>query len=225
MLPIRDTLPRRGYPFIVWAIIIVNGMVFMFEASLPQDALKRLISLYGIVPARYLHPYEASGPAYYTSFLSTMFLHGGALHILSNMWFLHIFGDNVEDRMGHIKFLVFYLLCGISASITYIAFDFHSTIPSIGASGAIAGVLGAYFIMFPNARILTLVPTFIPYFVELPAFIFLGLWFVIQLYLGAFSLASPQAVGGIAWWAHIGGFVAGIVLLPFFRKDRRRYHP
>jgi membrane associated rhomboid family serine protease len=152
-----------------------------------------------------------------------MFLHGGWFHIIGNMWFLYIFGRTVENSMGHIRFMIFYFLAGILANITYFLIDIHSKIPEFGASGAIAGVMGAYILMFPRARILTLIFIFFfPWFVELPALVFIGYWFLIQLVAGTLTLASPISQGGTAWWAHVGGFVSGMVMLPLFRRPSRR---
>lgn len=150
-----------------------------------------------------------------------MFLHGGWFHLIGNMWFLYLFGDNVEDAMGHLRYLMFYLLCGLGATAAHIAVNLNSPLPAIGASGAISGVIGAYLLMFPKARILTLVTLlFFVDIVALPALVFIGLWFLFQFWSGLFSLAVPH-VGGVAWWAHIGGFVAGFVLMPFFRERQR----
>ena len=154
-----------------------------------------------------------------------MFLHGGWLHFLGNMWFLKIFGSKVEDRMGHGRFLVFYLIVGVLASMFYIYSSPRSSMPVIGASGAIAGVMGAYYALFPRARILTFIPIFIiPWFIELPAVFFLGWWFLLQLFSGTVARVLPTAGGGVAWWAHIGGFIVGILLVPFFRKNSRAYY-
>jgi len=153
-----------------------------------------------------------------------MFLHGGWLHLIGNMWFLWIFGDNVEDYLGHVRFLLFYLLCGLAASVAHLAFNLHSTIPTLGASGAIAGVLGAYLLLFPGARILTLVPVFFVWLMELPAYVILIYWFVLQLLQGTASLAQTAAGGGVAWWAHVGGFVAGLALVKIVASRRRRYY-
>lgn len=235
MIPIRDTIPHRRFPFSMWLIIVLNGIIFFFELSLPEEGLRRLTYLFGVVPERYFQPEWVINQGFlanYFPFLTSMFLHGGWFHIIGNMWFLYLFGDNVEDCMGHIRFLIFYLLSGIAASLIFVYFDPHSKFPVIGASGAIAGVMGAYFIMFPRSRILTLIPVlFLPYFIELPAVIFLGLWFLLQLFSGTFALVAPEAGGGIAWWAHIGGFIVGILLLPIFRKKAygrcypdERYH-
>ena len=153
-----------------------------------------------------------------------MFLHAGWLHIVGNMWFLHLFGSTVEDRMGHVRFLFFYLLSGLAANLVFFMVDPHSTIPEFGASGAIAGVMGAYIVMFPKAQILTLIPIlFIPFFVHLPAFLYLGIWFLIQVFSGTLSFASHGTGGGVAWWAHIGGFATGVALLPFFRNRKLSY--
>ena len=216
MLPIRDTISSKNYPIVNNTIIGINVVLFLFEMSQGAD-LNRFVYIYGLVPARYSMPQIAS---YFTtgqqllSWLSFMFLHGGFWHLLGNMWSLYIFGDNVEDRLGPFRYFVFYLLCGITSGLSHLLFNFHSNIPTIGASGAIAGVMGAYLILHPNSKILTLIPIiFIPWFVEVPAFFFLGLWFVLQFLNAA---GSHGNIGGIAWWAHIGGFVFGIVLLKIF---------
>ncbi len=216
MIPIRDTIRSQTYPIVNIVLIAINVAVFLIELSQGQ-ALDKFIFVYGLVPARYSVPQFSS---YFTvsqqviAFLSFMFLHGGFLHLLGNMWSLYIFGDNVEDRLGHFRYLVFYLLCGLASGISHLALNWHSEIPTIGASGAIAGVMGAYFILYPKAKVLTLVPIFFfIQFVELPAFLFLGIWFLLQ-FLSAAG-ASAQA-GGIAWWAHIGGFIFGIIFLKLF---------
>ncbi|RKY83399.1 rhomboid family intramembrane serine protease [candidate division KSB1 bacterium] len=227
MFPIQDTVPRRETPFTTWIIILVNGIVFLFELSLPETSLKTFLYHFGIVPARYSHPEWALQLGLplddYWPFLTSMFLHGSWLHFVGNMWCLWLFGDNVEDRMGHIRYLFFYLLCGLVAGLIHFVFNQSSTVPTIGASGAIAGIMGAYFVMFPTARVITLVPIFfLPYFIEIPAVFYLGIWFLTQITSGLFSLIA-SASGGIAWWAHIGGFVCGIILLPVFRKRPQRY--
>lgn len=222
MFPVKDTVPNRSFPAATWLLIALNGIVFYFETTLPQDLLEQFIRLFGVVPAEYYRPYyRTHGLPFidYLSFLTTMFLHGGWLHFLGNMWFLRIFGSKVEDCMGHDRFLAFYLISGIFASMFYIYFSPGSAMPVIGASGAIAGVMGAYYVMFPRAKILTIIPIFIfPWFVELPAFIFLGWWFLLQLFSGTVTPVLPVTGGGVAWWGHIGGFIAGIILVPFFRK-------
>jgi membrane associated rhomboid family serine protease len=218
MIPIRDTIQSKNYP-VVNTIIIATNVLFYLVQIAQGDGLNRFIVTYGLVPARYSVPELAS---YFTpgqqvvSFFSFMFLHGGFWHLLGNMWSLYIFGDNVEDRLGSIRYLAFYLLCGLASGLFHLFINWHSQIPTIGASGAIAGVMGAYFLLYPKSRILTLIPIFfIPYFVELPAFFFIGIWFVLQFISAAGSSAQ---MGGVAWWAHIGGFVFGIIFLKMFLK-------
>jgi len=213
MIPIRDTIPSRTYPVVTHTLIGVNVVLFLVETAQGQN-LNLFIYTYGLVPARYAVPRIA---AYFSihqqllSLLSFMFLHGGFLHLLGNMWSLYIFGDNVEDRLGPVRYLLFYLLCGICSGLVHLLFNLHSNIPTIGASGAIAGVMGAYFILHPHSKILTLIPIFfIPYFIEIPAFIFLGIWFVLQFLQG---MGTHADMSGIAWWAHIGGFIFGILFL------------
>jgi len=210
MIPIRDTAPTQNYPVVNSCIIGINVVLYLVQTA-QGPGLDRFIYLYGLVPARYSIPHVTH---YFTpsqqvfSLVSFMFLHGGFWHLLGNMWSLYIFGDNVENRLGHLRYLLFYLLCGWLSGLTHLFFNFHSTIPTIGASGAIAGVMGAYFILHPNAKILTLIPIiFIPWFIEIPAFIFLGFWFVMQF----INATAGGGAGGIAWWAHIGGFVFGVI--------------
>lgn len=216
MIPIRDTIPSKSYPIVNHVIIGINVVLYLVEMSQGAN-LERFIYIYGLVPARYSVPQFS---AYFTpaqqvlSVFSFMFLHGGFWHLLGNMWSLYIFGDNIEDRLGPLRYLIFYLLCGITSGLSHLAFNLHANIPTIGASGAIAGVMGAYLILYPNSKILTLIPIiFIPWFIEIPAFFFLGFWFVLQFINAA---GSHGAVGGIAWWAHIGGFVFGIIFLKIF---------
>jgi len=227
MFPIKDTVPNRTFPVVIWSIIAPSGIVFYFETKLPDKSLEHLIKMLGIVPAEFTRPYYRTHhrPIIdYLAFITTMFLHGGWLHILGNMWFLHVFGSKVEDVMGHGRFLAFYLISGIFASIMYIYISPRSPMPVIGASGAIAGVMGAYYVLFPRARILTLIPIIIiPWFIELPAYLFLGWWFLLQLFSGTVTSVLPEAGGGVAWWEHIGGFIAGIVLVFFFKQKVRRY--
>jgi len=216
MIPIRDTIASKNYPVVNYTLISINVVFFLFELSQGAN-LDRFLYIYGLVPARYSMPQISS---YFTtgqqllSLLSFMFLHGGFWHLLGNMWFLYIFGDNVEDRLGPFRYLVFYLLCGITSGLSHLLLNLHSNMPTIGASGAIAGVMGAYLVLHPHSKILTLIPIiFIPWFIEIPAFFFLGFWFVLQ-FLNA--TGSHGNLGGIAWWAHIGGFVFGIVYLKIF---------
>lgn len=229
MIPIKDIIPRRQAPFVTYALIAVNVLVFFIELSLPYDVLNYIFYVFGLVPARYTHPEWAYFVGLhiddYWPFLTNTFLHGSWFHLISNMWALWIFGDNVEDRMGHFRYLIFYLLSGIAASFTHFIFNANSTIPAIGASGALSGIMGAYFIMFPTSRIITLIPIFfIPYFIEIPAIIYIGFWFLSQLISGTFSIFIGQNAGGIAWWAHIGGFIFGVVMHKLFvKKEYCRY--
>ncbi len=218
MIPIHDTLPSKRYPLVNIGLILLNAFFFLVQLSQGR-AIDQFIYIYGLVPARYTVPEIA---AYFSfgqqvfSFFSFMFLHGGFLHILGNMWFLYVFGDNVEDHLGPFRYLIFYLLCGATSGIAHLLLNAYSNVPTIGASGAIAGVMGAYFILYPNARVLTLIPIIIiPYFVEIPAFFFLALWFVLQFLNAAGSHAD---ISGVAWWAHVGGFVFGILILKGFDR-------
>ena len=216
MIPIRDTVSSKNFPVINNVIIGVNVTLYLVEL-MQGGGLGEFIYIYGLVPARYsvpqLRSYFSIGEQI-IPFISFMFLHGGLWHLLGNMWSLYIFGDNVEDHLGHVRYLSFYLLCGLTSGSSHLMFNLHSNIPTIGASGAIAGVMGAYFILHPRAKILTLIPLFfIPYFIEMPAFLFLGFWFVLQFVNVA---GSHGTVSGIAWWAHIGGFVFGIIFLKMF---------
>lgn len=218
MIPIRDINSSRNFPVVNTLIIGINVAVFLLQMSYGNE-MDRFVYIYGLVPARYSVPHVS---VYFTpfqqifSFISFMFLHGGFLHLLGNMWSLYIFGDNVEDRLGPFRYLLFYLLCGFASGLSHLLLNMNSTIPTIGASGAISGVMGAYLILHPRSRILTLIPILIfPWFVEIPAFFFIGFWFVLQLLNAAGSHAGG---GGIAWWAHIGGFLFGIVFLKLALK-------
>jgi membrane associated rhomboid family serine protease len=227
MIPFRDNIPSRTVPFVNILIILVNVLVFLYELGLGRG-LDRFIMQNGVVPAAVVAWPQSNLPlsAVAIPFLTSMFLHGGWLHLIGNMWYLWIFGDNVEDRLGHFTYLIFYLLCGLGAGIVHTIVNYDTRVPSVGASGAIAGVLGAYLISYPYAKVLTLLPIFIfIQIIEIPALIVLGLWFVIQFFNGAAALATTSAgAGGVAWWAHIGGFVLGMILVGMFpRKDRPRY--
>lgn len=219
MIPLKDMSPRRSVPLITILLIIANVLVFLYQIGLPPGAADAFINTYGLVPARIQlalmgDPRVTMGDALVPLF-TCMFLHGGWLHILGNMWFLWIFGGNAEDRLGRLTFLLFYLVCGIASGITQAVFSWGSHVPSVGASGAISGILGAYIVFFPYAKILTLVPLFIFFFTaRIPAAIFIGLWFVVQFLSGVGTLgaAGAAASGGVAWWAHIGGFIVGAVL-------------
>ncbi len=216
MIPLRDTQPEETYPGVTRLLVLANIVVFLLEIQ-SQATFPGFIRAYALIPHRFwtAHGWERWGPVF-----TSMFLHGGWLHLIANMWALWLFGDNVEDALGHGRFLVFYLACGVVANIAQSSVDMLSTTPSLGASGAIAGVLGAYLLFYPTARVLTLIPIFIfPWFVELPAVVFLGLWFFAQLSGGLASLGVAGAgAGGIAWWAHVGGFVSGLVLGPLLRR-------
>jgi membrane associated rhomboid family serine protease len=218
MIPLRDTIQSRNYPIVNTVIICLN-VLFFFLTPARGPELSQFLATYGLVPARYSEPeialYFSLGQQAF-AFLSFMFLHGGFWHLLGNMWSLYIFGDNVEDRLGSLRYLIFYLLCGWASGLAHLFMNWHSQVPTIGASGAIAGVMGAYLLLYPRSRILTLIPIFfIPYFLEIPAFFFLGFWFLLQF----LSAAGTQAqTSGIAWWAHIGGFLCGMVFLKLLLK-------
>lgn len=219
MFPLRDNIPSRRFPFVNYAIIIVNVLIFLKEAQLASAGrLEPFIYSFGLVPAHFLgDPVANVG-----SVFSMMFLHGSWGHLIGNMWFLYVFGDNVEDNLGHARYLFYYLLMGVGAAAAQIAAGPNSRLPMVGASGAIAGVLGSYFVLYPRARVVTafVIVIFIRV-VEIPAFFFLGFWFLMQAVNG-FGALSAQAlrgeVGGVAWWAHAGGFAAGFLLIPFFRR-------
>jgi membrane associated rhomboid family serine protease len=225
MLPLKDTVQSRSFPIVNWLIIALNVLFFFMLISLGPRAELWMTAL-GLVPARLL---RYPGLFEFATIFTSMFLHGGWAHLFSNMLALYIFGDNVEDRLGSGRYLLFYLLCGFAAAVVHVFLNPNSTIPTVGASGAISGVLAAYFIFFPSARVITLVPLFfLPWFVEIPAVFYLGFWFVSQLFNGLLTVVSgAQALGGVAWWAHVGGFVAGLVLGPIFARRRyiRRIYP
>jgi membrane associated rhomboid family serine protease len=233
MIPIRDTVHSERFPLINTMFIVLNVLVFLFQTSLGSQALEQVVFAYGLVPAKF---WSASGLDQWLPVFTSMFLHGGWWHLISNMLALYIFGDNIEDRMGHGRYLVFYLLGGVVAGLTHAWTYSQSSVPTVGASGAIAAILGAYLVLYPQARVITLIP--LPLFlffpmIEIPALAYLGIWFVSQLLNGAFALAATtfQEAAGVAWWAHIGGFVAGMILVgPFIlgrprREPRGRYYP
>ncbi|MFU0800409.1 MAG: rhomboid family intramembrane serine protease [Xylanivirga thermophila] len=214
MIPLRDTVRSEKPPVVTKTIVILNTIIFIYQALMPQQEMVQFIYRYGLIPVK-LHEHHLP-------LITSVFLHGSWLHLLGNMWSLWLFGDNVEDSMGHFKFLVFYLLCGIASGYTHTAFNAVSDVPTIGASGAVAGVMGAYFLLYPHARIVTLIPTFFvfPMFIRVPAVIFLFFWFLSQLYSGTVNWILGSAAGGVAWWGHVGGFLAGMFLQNFFRtKD------
>ncbi len=242
MIPLKDDAPRVGTPYVNYTLIVLNTLVFLFEVSLGGQN-QQFAEVFGVVPARltvvllnhgyvpwnlvselgtrYVPPMAAILPVF-----TSMFLHAGPLHLIGNMLFLWIFGDNVEDRVGHTWYLVFYLTCGVAAALFHTLLNASSTIPTVGASGAIAGVMGAYFVLYPRAKVLTLVPLFFVFFVWLPAWIVLGYWFVWQFLSGAATSITSRssASSGIAFWAHVGGFLAGMLLIKLFPSRTRRYH-
>jgi membrane associated rhomboid family serine protease len=215
MIPLRDVIPSRTTPYITITIIVLNALAWFYEVGMPEPTLNQFLFVYGVVPA-------AFSPA---TLITSMFLHGSWSHVIGNMWYLWIFGDNVEDRVGHGRFIVFYLLCGIAAALGQIAMDPESRLPTIGASGAIAGVMGAYFVLYPQSRVLTLIPWIFVQIVELPAIVLLGFWFVMQLVnAGAVAVtASTHGSGGVAFAAHVVGFITGMVGVFIFRKRDRDY--
>ena len=217
MIPIRDKNPSGTFPYVTIGIIVVNVSVFIYEISLGPE-LSIFLKQYGVIPLKvklYSQASDLSIINTFFPFISSTFLHGGFIHLIGNMWFLWIFGDNIEDKLGHFKYLIFYVVCGITASSVHVLFNSQSNMPCIGASGAIAGVLGAYMVTFPHARVTTIVPLFIFLQIELPAMVVLGFWFVIQFFNGAASINKSGGV--VAWWAHIGGFASGIIIFYIIR--------
>jgi membrane associated rhomboid family serine protease len=210
VIPIRDVIPSRTTPYVTIALIALNVLVFLRLPPADSAAFDRFIREWGVTPASFAWP----------TVVTAMFVHAGFAHLFSNMLFLWIFGDNVEDRMGHGRYLLFYGLCGLAAALLQVLFEAGSPVPMVGASGAIAGVLGAYLVLFPHSRVLMLV--FIV-FVEVPAVLLLGLWFATQLLsgLGTLAVLRPEDMGGVAFWAHAGGFVAGAALVLLFRRPER----
>jgi len=225
MIPIGDDPgPRRSFPIVTLTLIAVNIAVFVYELTVPNT--DRLFQSAGVIPLEFATgrdiPPAAPYDVYYTTLITSMFLHGGFLHIGSNMLFLWIFGDNVEDRLGHVRYLLFYFLCGLAASAAHIYFNWGSPIPSVGASGAIAGVLGGYFLLFPKATVRTLL--FLGPFVtitRIPAIIMIGFWFVTQLLAGVAAFGQTEQTAGVAFWAHIGGFIVGLPLVLLLRQPER----
>ncbi|MBN2366493.1 MAG: rhomboid family intramembrane serine protease [Calditrichaeota bacterium] len=225
MFPLKDTIPSSTFPFVTISIIVTNIFIFIYQLSLgPQ--LNEFFNHFGVIPVKFTsvaseNPVQLI-PLSATLF-SSVFLHGGWMHIIGNMWYLWIFGDNIEDRTGHFRFLLFYLLCGIAAGLVHIIMNPGSGVPTIGASGAIAGVMGAYILLFPNSRVITLI--FVIFFiqiVEIPAIFFLGFWIIIQIISGSMQAGLTEQSGGVAWWAHIGGFFIGLLLVLFFKKRKSR---
>jgi membrane associated rhomboid family serine protease len=214
MIPLRDVIPSRTTPYITITIIALNAVAWLYELALPRETLPLFLQIYGVVPADFS----------VASLITSMFLHGSWMHIIGNMLYLWIFGDNIEDQLGHGRFIVFYLISGIAAALGQVAMDPYSTLPTIGASGAVAGVMGAYIVLYPHSRVLTLIPLWF-YFeiIEIPAIFLLGVWFLIQLFsAGAIAATTTSDAGGIAFMAHVAGFVVGIGGVFVFRKRRRR---
>jgi membrane associated rhomboid family serine protease len=227
MLPIEIAVPTRYPALITYALIAANCLLFLFQVSLSPDELEAFVNEFGLIPARYFaapSAMSAQGLLDYLPFVSNMFLHGGWLHLILNMWTLYLFGPAIEDRLGSARYLVFYLACGLFASVAHALLNPTSTLPAVGASGAISGVLASFIMMFPLARLVIMIPIlFFPFFFEVPAILFAGLWFFTQVTAGLAELMVPSQTGGIAWWAHTGGFVAGLVLTPLLRRSKRTY--
>lgn len=210
MIPLRDVIPSRTTPYITITIIVINALAWLFELWMPRENLDGFLKLYGVVPAS-VQP---------TTLITSMFLHGSWSHVIGNMWYLWIFGDNVEDRVGHSRFIVFYLLCGIVAGIGHIVANPHSTLPTVGASGAIAGMMGAYFVLYPQSRVLTLLPWIFIQVVEMPAVFLLGFWFLMQLFSAGAIAVTASTGGGVAFMAHVAGFAVGALGIFVFRKKQ-----
>lgn len=213
MIPLRDTQPSHHFPVVTVGLIAVNVLAFLYQISLDEFSLNHFVAEYGLVPRR----------LQLTDFVTNIFLHGGWWHLIGNMWFLWIYGDNIEDILGRGKFLLFYVLCGVAAGLVHVLFNLDSRVPTIGASGAIAGIMGAYLVKFPHSRILTLVPVII--FIttmEIPAWLILLYWFVLQFFSGVGTIGQSHLnQGGVAWFAHVGGFLAGIALIYLLRPQAR----
>jgi membrane associated rhomboid family serine protease len=231
VIPLRDNIPSRRFPIVNTGLIVLNVLVFLFETvALQAEPLHQFTFTWGLVPTEF---WAGGGIRPWITLFTSMFLHGGWWHLISNMLALYIFGDNVEDRVGHVRYLAFYLLSGVAAGGAHLVAYAQSSIPTVGASGAIAGVLGAYLLLYPRARVLTLVPIF--FFIrliEIPALIYLGFWFISQLFNGLFALTAADVFqsGGVAWWAHIGGFVFGLAVIRLIASRPApsyagRYHP
>jgi membrane associated rhomboid family serine protease len=226
MLPLKDDQPRYSTPYVTWFLIALNLMIFLFESTLNPQDLRQLIHQFAVVPY-HLSVFLHGSPRYSLEqvllpFFTSLFLHGSWMHVIGNMWFLFIFGDNVEDYLGHFKYLVFYLVCGFLAMAAQVAVSLHSTVPALGASGAIAGVLGAYFVVYPRARVLT---WFFVFVLWVPAWVILGYWFVLNFLSGTATVLQVQSqnMGGVAFWAHVGGFLSGMLLVRVFGERRLRY--
>ncbi len=216
MIPLKDINPSRTTPFVNIALIVSNILVFFYQITLPPNTFKSFVLAYATIPARIPALVAGHGSAQLAlePLFTSMFLHGGLMHLLGNMLFLYIFGDNVEDYFGHIGYLLFYLVCGIGSGLVHVLFNLHSNIPAIGASGAISGVMGAYILLFPRAKVLTF---FFIFVLPVPAFLILGYWFVFQ-FLEALGGIGGDPSGGVAVWAHVGGFLIGMLITVIFAR-------
>jgi membrane associated rhomboid family serine protease len=230
LIPIRDENPTRSFPIVTLSLILANLGIFFYQFTLGSSALELFFAKYALFPSQITTGVAVTPIAikpFFLSIFTSMFIHGGLVHIAGNMLYLWIFGNNIEDVLGHLKFLLFYLAAGLGGAIAHIISSPYSQVPTVGASGAIAGILGAYLILFPYARVLTIVPIF--FFIEIirvPAIILIGFWFILQLFNGFLSLEVASGTGGVAWFAHIGGFLAGLILIYLIPKRRtpsRRY--
>lgn len=252
MIPLRDNIPSRTFPFVNYGIIAVTCLVFVAQLGEQGMGKETIVEKYGMIPVRIRNPnqvieiqrevlvanefgelrqmvvHEVIPPTPFTpwiTLITCIFLHGGWLHFLSNMWFLHIFGDNCEDCFGHFGYFIFYMICGMGASIAHLIFNLDSAIPTIGASGAIAGVMGAYMLLYPRAMVLAVIPLVVFFYVmPLPAPWFLGIWFLMQFFQGAASIVSTDSTG-VAWWAHIGGFIIGFIAAGQLKRFHRIQQP
>jgi membrane associated rhomboid family serine protease len=214
MIPLRDVIPSRTTPFVTVSLIVVNSLVYLYEFQLwllDDRLFIHFLREYGLVPVRFT----------FVSAFTSMFVHASWLHVIGNMWFLWIFGDNVEDRLGHLRFLFFYVLCGLVAVLVQTAAAPFSLMPTVGASGAIAGVMGAYFVLYPRSRVLTMIFPFIFWIIEIPAVFFIGYWFVLQV-LSISAMADTANTGGVAFWAHVAGFLTGVLTVFVFRRPERQ---
>jgi membrane associated rhomboid family serine protease len=227
MIPLRDDQPRFSTPYVTYFLIGLNVVIFLFESALTADSFRTLLYQFGMISANITRYLSGGGRlglvAVLLPALTSMFLHGSWMHVIGNMWFLWIFGDNIEDHLGHFKYLVFYVASGLGAAFAQVILNPHSLVPTVGASGAIAGVLGAYFVLYPRARVLIWFPIFFLFY--LPAWVTLGYWFAMQFLSGAATSIADYSDtrGGVAFWAHVGGFVAGIVLIKIVPERPRRY--
>ncbi len=232
MFPIKTTVATRYMPLVTWSLVAVNVLAFLYQISLPPPVREHFLQHFALIPARFFYPgwAEAQGidSGLFLPFVTNIFLHGGWVHLLGNMWMLLIFGPAIEDRLGHGRYFVFYMLCGVGASAAHAWVNATSTIPALGASGAIAGIMGAYMRLFPLSRMLVVVPVFIvPFFFEMHAAVFVGIWFIMQLLggLGGLLAGTAGLTGGIAWWAHIGGFAVGWLIIDLIRHGPDTYRP